>query len=264
MKVVLLLASLAAEVAAETAFLPPEKSSPVVFEQRLLVCNAYPSDGQVTVHKNGGEVLKGQNAEQGLNFRDCRYFSDKLQAHDRLDFNLAGAGVEGTFEVGELPATDATLLLVVEKRRGASSLVSFQSFAFPTSGANKDAQLAVIDATDGKGGARLRVEDHVLTTEEKTVSKRVEELNFNRVYAIEAGSYDSQVVDGSGDSFGAEVSTKSVLALQPRQNKVVLLTGDDDKFPKTLVAFPPDTRSSAAPRNLAALLAVAVAALSLS
>jgi len=260
MKVALLLASLAADVAADTAFLPPEQSVPKVFDQRLLVCNAYPSDSGLKIRKNGGAALQGQDAGEGLlSFRDCTYFAERLKAHDRLDFTLTGAGVEGTFEVGDLPANDAVLLLVVEKRRGGSSLVSFQSFAFPTDGASKDAQLAIIDATSGVSSARLKVEDHVLGTEEKTVSKRVEELNFNRVYAIEAGSYDSSVVDSSGES--TPVVSKRMIALQPKQNYVVLLTGDDDKFTKSLVAFPPETKSSAVQHNLAALLAVTLAAI---
>eukprot|EP00971_Amphidinium_carterae_P203965 4047637-Amphidinium_carterae.1 len=41
---------------------------------------------------------------------------------------------QGTFEIGELPQTDSVLLLVLERRDARTSLVGFQSFAFPIHG----------------------------------------------------------------------------------------------------------------------------------
>lgn len=247
--------------AGSSAFRVEEAPAPV-FQQRLLICNAYPSASHATVRLNGKTDMT--DASQGLSFQDCKYFSHQLHSHDRLDFSLAGLGVEGTFEVGDLPASDSVLLLVVEKRAGAGPLVSFQSFAFPTNTANNDAQLAVIDASGGSPRAlRLKMEDHINGKEEKTVSKRVEELNFNRVYAIEAGDYDSAVVDSSGEPAAAEAVSKRELAMRRKQNYVVLWTGDDDKFKKTLVAFPPEVRSGAANRGLCAALAAGAVALGL-
>lgn len=239
------------------------ETEPPKFEQHLLICNAYPSDSSVAVHKNahvGGQDLTAGG--KGLKYQDCRYFDDQLKARDRLDFSMADLGVEGTFEVGDLPASNAVLLLVLEKRSGDSPLVSFQSFAFPMNAASKDAQLAVIDASgDGGKDFRLRMEDHVTGQEDKTVSRRIESLSFNRVYAIEAGAYDSSVVEtSSGEAAGAEANSKRLLSLGLSKNYVLLWTGDGAKFPKSLVAFPPDLRSGAAARGFGAALALAAAA----
>jgi len=202
------------------------------FDQKLLICNAYPSNSSMMVRKNDQEDLV--ESKQGISFRECRYVASQLQPHDRLDLEVKDQEIHGTFEVGELPTSDAVLLLVLERHVG-SSLVSFQSFAFPTSHDTKEAQLAVIDAfrLPGSGSAdtkaRLKMEDHIKAKEKQTVSRRVEQLNFNRVYGIEEGTYDASVGE----------TARRVLKLERNQNYVVLRTGDPGfGEAESLVVFP--------------------------
>jgi len=201
---------------------------PMQFDQKLIVCNAYPSHSLMTLTRNGGEAMA--SGQKALRYRECRRFDSQLQAHDKLDMMLSGMEIHGTFEVGALPASDAILLLVLQKR-DHSKLLSFQSFAFPTGTETKEAQLAVIDAYKGNHSsmAHLRVEDHVANTEKHEVSKRVEELNFNHVYSVEEGAYDASVSD---------LKAKTLLKLVKNQNYVVLRTGEEGNFPESLVVFP--------------------------
>lgn len=226
---------------------------PFRFDQRLIVCNAYPSLSPMTITKNGQEELA--NSSSPLRFRECRNVRSRVQPHDKLDLMLTDLEIHGTFEVGTLPASDAVLLLVLEKR-DRSPLVSFQSFAFPTIGDAKDAQLAVIDAYKSNSSvAHLRMEDHITGKEARAVSKRVEQLSFNRVYSIEEGTYDASV--------GGE-ATRKLLKLTKNQNYVIIRTGEEGRFPEALVLYPPAEPQSGgrAPGcSLAALLAAAAAAL---
>jgi len=200
---------------------------PFRFDQRLIVCNAYPSQSPMTVKKNGQEMIAAES--QPLQFNECRYIKSRVQPHDKLDVVLRDMEIHGTFEVGALPASDAVLLLVLEKR-ATSPLVNFQSFAFPATTDKKDAQLAVIDAFRSNSSlGHLKMEDHTTGKEEKTVSKRVEQLNFNRVYSIEEGTYDASV---------AGQSDKKLLNLAKNQNYVVIRTGEEGHFPESLVLFP--------------------------
>jgi hypothetical protein len=185
-----------------------------------------------------------------IRFKECRPISLHLQAKDKLDFAVASLGIQGTFEIGELPATDAQLLLVVQRRDATSSLMGFQSFAFPTRSTGDSAQLAVIDAYKGNSSSpHLRMEDHVATKERKTVSKRVEQLSFNRVYAIEEGTYDASIADHVLDQREAENQVakraKRELNLKKNHNYVVLRTGDAQFLDQALVVFPESTPSSA-------------------
>jgi len=226
---------------------------PFKFDQQLIVCNAYPSHSAVTLTKNGGEALaSGKNA---LRFQECREFDSQLKAHDKLDLTLNAIEIHGTFEVGALPESDAVLLLVLQKR-DHSKLLSFQSFAFPTGDDSKEAQLAVIDAYKGNHSsfAHLKVEDHITNKENHAVSKRMEELNFNRVYTVEEGAYDASVSDQKA---------KKLLNLVKSKNFVVLRTGEEGNFPESLVVYPEVMQSGSSNSRLAALPMVLVACLAM-
>merc|ERR1719482_656224 len=124
---------------------------PLKFNQPLLVCNAYPSKSAVQVATNGKPML------DGLGFQQCRYTNTNVLPKDKVDFNLADAGIEGTFEVGELPQTDSVLLLILQKRDNHSPLMAFQSFAFPSNSASQEAHVAVIDASPSSHKVHLRI-----------------------------------------------------------------------------------------------------------
>jgi len=261
------LGSYIARKAARTQSLRPSEESlrpseeglvqPFRFDQRLIVCNAYPSASPVLIRKNGHEMLA--DAKNALSFRACRYIRSRVQPHDKLDMMLRDVEIHGTFEVGTLPASDAVLLLVLEKRDSSTPLVSFQSLAFPATDGKKDAQLAVIDAFRGNATVpHLRMEDHMTGKEEKTVSKRVEQLSFNRVYPIEEGTYDASI---------AGHSAKKLLKLARSQNYILLRTGEDGHFEESLVLYPEQGPQQSGSRPLASAeawalaLAVLVAAL---
>lgn len=198
---------------------------PIRFNQQLLICNAYPSREPVSVKKNSHESLEGGDV---IPFRQCRYLQGQVEKKDQLEFSVQDIEMHGTFEVGELPSSDAILLLVVEKRAN-SPMVAFQSFAFPSSGERKEAQIAVINALEGNAGAvpKLTMEDHIEAKESQTVSKRIEQLSFNRVYSVEEGKYDASIAENS----------KQVVKLVKNKNYVLLRTGGNG-FDESLVVFP--------------------------
>jgi hypothetical protein len=216
--------------------------TPLRFDQRLLVCNAYPSKSPVIVKKNEKEMLVDE--ENPIAYKECRYINSQVEQHDRLDLSLRDVEMHGTFEVGELPNSDAVLLLVLDKREN-SPLVGFQSFAFPSRPDAKDAQLAVIDTFKGNSSApHLKMEDHINEKEKKTVSKRVEQLNFNRVYSVEEGEYEASVADKTRskipeDETHLEQATKKALHLAKSTNYVVLrVGGSSPEYPESIVVYP--------------------------
>merc|ERR1719456_1371776 len=146
---------------------------PLKFNQRLLLCNAYPSKSAVAVSKNSQPIING-----GIAFQQCTYAPADVLSKDKLDFMLSDAGIEGTFEVGELPQTDSVLLLVLQKRDSHSPLMAFQSFAFPLNSGRDEAHVAVIDASPGAPGkAHLKISDRPA---QQGVKALTEELSFNR------------------------------------------------------------------------------------
>jgi len=212
---------------------------PIRFNQQLLVCNAYPSKSPIAVTGNAHENLAEGN--DAIPFRECRYLKGNVEKRDQLDFALQDLEMHGTFEVGDLPSSDAILLLVIEKRPN-SPMVSFQSFAFASSSERKEAQIAVINALEGSSAVpKLTMEDHIEAKEQQTVSKRVEQLSFNRVYSVEEGNYDASVSEGA----------KQMLKLAKGNNYVVLRTGGNG-FDESLLVFPKEVPAQSPPKSLLA------------
>jgi len=215
---------------------------PLKFNQPLLLCNAYPSKSAVQVSTNGKPVL------DSLAFQQCRYTNTNVLAKDKVDFMLTDAGIEGTFEVGDLPQTDSVLLLVLQKRDNHSPLMAFQSFAFPSNSASAEAHVAVIDASAGGHKAHLQIGDKPAQGD----VKRVEELSFNRVYALEQGSYDISVLDqGKG-------SPNQMVQLLGQRDYVLMRTGGEELGAKSLVAFPHDEIHNSGSVRSGALAAIVV------
>lgn len=233
--------------------LAPEDSrgslvKPLKFNQRLLLCNAYPSKSAVAISKNSEPIVGG-----GLAFQQCTYAPANVLSKDKLDFTLSDAGIEGTFEVGELPQTDSVLLLVLQKRDSHSPLMAFQSFAFPLNSGKDDAHVAVIDASAGSGKAHLKIADRPLQPQEKP---SVEELSFNRIYALSQGKYDVSILAQGKQTSDQEVD------LLGQHDYVLLRTGGEEMGVQTLVAFPHDEiRSAAAQPMLLAVFATVVASM---
>lgn len=216
---------------------------PLKFNQRLLLCNAYSSKSAVSVSKNGQSVLEG-----GLGFQKCEYAPTSVLAKDKLDFVLADAGIEGTFEVGDLPQTDSVLLLVLQKRDARSPLMAFQSFAFPLNSGRDEAHVAVIDASSDGVKAHLKISDRPIQPGDKSLT---EELSFNRIYALSQGRYDVSVLAKGKQEKPEEIQ------LLGRQDYVLLRTGGEEMGAKTLVAFPHDEiQQSGATKPFGAMLVV--------
>jgi hypothetical protein len=127
------------------------------------------------------------------------------------------------FEVGELPDSDAVLLLVVQRHDAHSQLMSFQSFAFPMNPKGSEAHVAVIDASTYLPKANLKIRDHPADFKQKP---HEEELIFNRIYALDSGNYDVSVDKAAFQS----------LALESEKDYVILRTGDSE-VRQALVAY---------------------------
>jgi len=192
------------------------------FDRRFLVCNAYPSDSPAKVSKNGA-ALEGAST---LGFKQCQYVESNILPKDKVDFEIESAGIQGTFEVSDLPDTDAVLLLVVQKRDEHSSLMAFQSFAFPINPNSEEAHIAVIDASTNLPKEHLKITDAPRDPKQKTAE---EELMFNRIYALDSGVYKV--------SLGG--IKPEMLELQSKKDYVLLRTGQSQDQ-QALVAFPHD------------------------
>merc|ERR1719161_1604928 len=179
------------------------------FDRRFLVCNAYPSDSPAKVSKNG-VALEGAST---LGFQECRYVAKEVLAKDKVDFEIESAGIQGTFEVGDLPDSDAVLLLVMQKRDGHSALMSFKSFAFPMNPHSDEAHIAVIDASTNLPKEHLKISE----SSSKKKGAEQEELMFNRIYALDSGVY--KVALGG--------IKPELLELQSKKDYVLLRTGEN-------------------------------------
>merc|ERR1719387_3518879 len=202
------------------------------------------------ISKNGQKVMPT------LGFQQCKYADGNVLAKDKLDFSIADAGIEGTFEVGDLPQTDSVLLLVLQKRDEKSPLMAFQSFAFPTNTGSKEAHVAIIDATAGSSKAHLQIADKPKQGEKK----HSEELSFNRVYALDEGSYDVSMIEQGKET------PREAIQLLGAKDYVLLRTGGQELGVGGLVAFPKEElhKSAARPAALAAVMATVTAVLALA
>jgi hypothetical protein len=196
-------------------------AKPLTFHQKLLVCNAYPSDEGMVISKNAVHLA----SNEALPYNSCKYVDGKVFNKDRVNFSFQKAGIEGTFEVDELPSSDSVLLLIAQKRdAGKTDLMSFQSFAFPAADPNSnDAQVAFINTIpDTDKSERIRMSDaaHAKSLSySKTAASREEDVLFNRVYVIESGSYDVDIVGGQ---FYNSEKAKVIAAEQASQAKAVV------------------------------------------
>lgn len=199
-------------------------TAPISFHQKLMVCNAYPG-GPAKIRRNGVEL----KSKEALPFSQCRYVDGKIYAEDRISFQF-NEGVEGTFEVDELPKSDSVLLLIVQKRDSSATddLLAFQSFAFPSSAqGGNDAQVAFLNAVADDHETSLQIAEQG----KKVGSAREETVLFNRVYAIENGQYDVAM-----PALQKKLNGHAKVGLQAGQDYVVLKTGT--KGHTQLMVFP--------------------------
>merc|ERR1719272_293947 len=132
---------------------------PMVYDQRLLICNTYEAESEspVSLSRNGDLIfIEGE----ALNYGECRYAPSTVRKGDKLDFKTTDNMQGGTFEVTDLPEEDAMLLLVLQNNGpitvDSSRPMASQSYTFPLHVDGK-AELAVVDATNKKGVAALHI-----------------------------------------------------------------------------------------------------------
>jgi len=205
------------------------------FKQTLRVCNAYPYDSGVDIF-----VGQEQLSSETLPYKSCKEYSPKLHAGDKVDFKVDGASA-GTFTISDLPASDATLLMVIYRHDTMSTAVSFESHVFSKTA---ESQVAVIDTYKGQTGTELRIEDVKPQKPEgdKPEDKkhafvaRSEMLRYNNVVAVNPGVYKVKLVE--------EEATKadSELVAVPEENYVILRVGvaaeEGKSYKEELMVFP--------------------------
>lgn len=195
------------------------------FSQRLRVCNAYPYVEAMEIFVDGKVKL---TSETPMPYKSCKEFQYQLQAGDKLDFHM-GETKAGTFSVAELPQNDAVLLLVIHRHDTLSSTVAFESHVFSSLG---NAQVAVIDTYKGSAKSKPRITDF---HDEK--NKRVEELRYDSVVAVNQGEYMVVLNDESGTLVGK----KKLVALD-KESYVVMRAGVEavqgQSYPQELIVYP--------------------------
>eukprot|EP00440_Ansanella_granifera_P015318 gb/GFBE01016651.1/.p1 GENE.gb/GFBE01016651.1/~~gb/GFBE01016651.1/.p1 ORF type:complete len:302 (+),score=99.51 gb/GFBE01016651.1/:1-906(+) len=201
-----------------------ESATKVDMKRKLRVCNAYPGEEKVTVFIKGYDLT----ADAGIKFKECRDLSaDALKDGSRLDFKADGLAA-GTFTVSDLPMYECTMVLVVQRKDMQGTAVSFQSHVFSPA---KTAQVAIIDAYVGSAKSKLSIVE-----DDEDEAAAGEEVPFNSVLGVSAGSYEVLLSDGSA-------KVKESLGVVGTESYVVIRTGADDKgafLDKTAARYPQD------------------------
>jgi hypothetical protein len=219
-------------------------------QHRLRVCNAYPYMTSLSVFL---EKESGINkiTDPPMAYKTCREFDSQLHAGDRIDFRFQDSSA-GTFVVGELPKTDAVLMLVIYRHNAKSTQVAFESHVF----ANLlNAQIAVLDTYKGRENSTINIQD----AEDATTS-RSEPLAPNSVVALNPGKYEVVLVGTDGIS-----KSRSDLTVVNRESCVVIRCGIQPEqgraYPQELMVYPinppsKDARSAARSRSTLATAAL--------
>jgi len=180
------------------------------FSRKLVACNTFPDEESVSITRN-----RKQKVETDLRYKQCKTLKSEVEEGDQFVFESRSAGT-WTFQVGALPETDSSLLLVFEKRDATSKVPSFQSFSFPPS--KTDSQLAIIDTYKGdKSRTRVHVKDSAAGHKD-----RAEDLDYDRVYALESGDYDLSMLLSTGAN---STEAPAHLHMNKGGDYVVLRTG---------------------------------------
>jgi len=204
---------------------------PIEFKHTLRVCNAFPVSTPL-------DVLRGQDklTQSGpMAYKECRDFTPQLMEGDKLEFKV-GDSAAGTFSVGELPANNAVLLLVIHRHDTLSTAVSFESHTFAAG--IESPQIAVIDAYKGSERTRARIAD-AAPAAGRNASVRDEELLFDNAVAVSPGAYEVKLAAVDG-----KVKANTSLVALSHESYVVMRIGVEAKapgqqsFPQELVVYP--------------------------
>lgn len=217
------------------------------FKHTLRVCNAYPSDKELSVTKAKEEL-------GAMPYKSCKDITSPLKSGDKLEFGLDGSEV-GTFSISDLPQNDATLLLVIYRHDTLSTAVAFESHVFASLA---NSQIAVIDTYKGDAKANVKIQDI-----KDAKHSRSEDLRYDSVVAVNPGEYECVLIGSDG-----EEKSKTGLVAVAKESYVVLRVGVEDKskaYKQELMAYPQSDapKSSAESKGpvLGLMLALITAAL---
>jgi len=229
----------AAEGAAASILAAP----PAKADQRLTICNAYPSPESMTVMQLHSTAPPAALTQAPLAYKSCQALTMPLSSGVELEFRLGSSPV-GEFTASEVPEQTMSLLLVASRKRAGFKAVAFDSHAFADSDL---AQVAVIDAYRGPGDQDpMKISRR--TTEATDGAKPAlvqqgEGLQYGSIAFLNPGDYNVRLGDGS---------QSAQLAAEKGKNYVLLRVGmgqNGTAFPKELVLF----TGAAASRALAGL-----------
>jgi len=197
-------------------------------KHKLRICSAYPDRGTIDVF-HGDTRLTSTPME----YKECHEFASPMKVGDKLRFEVDGV-LAGHFAVSDLPEGDAVLVLVVFRRDTTSRAVAFESHVF----ANLiNAQIAVLDAYRGPGGAGTTPAIRDPSGATKPGGARVEALHYDSVVAVNPGVYEV-VLQGPD---GRVKTTRELVALN-RESYIVVRCGVEPRagqaYPQELIVFP--------------------------
>lgn len=191
------------------------------FKHTLRVCNAYPSDKELSVI-NAKETL-GE-----MPYKSCKDVASPLKSGDKLEFKIDGSEV-GTFSISDLPQNDATLLLVIFRHDTVSTAVAFESHVFANLA---NSQIAVIDTYKGTSKASVKIQDV-----KDAKHSRSEDLRYDSVVAVNPGEYQCVLMGSDG-----EEKSKTTLVAVAKESYAVLRVGVEaqsgKKYSQELMAYP--------------------------
>jgi len=201
------------------------------YKQELRVCNAFPGLEALEIVKEGF-VLTGKDP---LKYKTCRTVDTSVSSGDKLEFFVANQGTsEGTFTIWELPQHDATMLLVVHRRKETTHGVSFLSHVFAPS---KAAQVAIIDTYGGAvvDPAKLRIND----------GSDDELLSFDTVVGVNPGDYkiSMEIGEDKAKTHGKLIHKAAHFHADKGESYVLLRTGwsglqKQHDWPMEFVVYP--------------------------
>lgn len=201
----------------------------------IIVCNAFADSGALEA-----TIMPSKERIRPLRYKQCARAPLRLNEGDMLDFRCRGIDV-GTFGIYGVPAAAQALLLVVHRRSGAPMSAAFKSHAFAAGGSG-DAQVAVVDASQGlpcerRSQGQVSLLDFSQEPANHTMRRRAEPLPMNAVVAVSPGLYRVSAAGKTGEA----------VEVRPGGSYVVLRVGAAElpepeaqarKFPEEFVVFP--------------------------
>lgn len=211
----------------------------------LRLCNAFTDSVPVAVVlKSSGKNAADLNLtnQELLQYKSCRdWHTVSIRRGDSLEFEHRGAQL-GAFAVTTVPQWDAAMLLLIVRRKGASSRPLFTSHVFSKT---TNAQVAVLDMYNGPSEDRVVIEQTkpMLTKESapdkpaRQLSVLAERLAYDSVVAVTDGSY---VCALTGNDQKIKHASRVPFKVVPGVSYVAMRVGTSDKrgFPEELIVFP--------------------------